>query len=65
MLFRSALGLNNLEDNEKSINQRTDLLGKEMIFSGNVRMNKFFNTQEFIIDNIKEVNLDELIKGLE
>lgn len=56
------IGLTELEDVEKLSFQREDLLGKEMVFSGNVRINKFFNNSEFIINEIKEVNLDELIK---
>ena len=51
---------------QESLNkQRENLLGKEMLFSGIVRVNKFFNNQEFIVSNIKEVNLDELIISLE
>jgi hypothetical protein len=41
------------------------LLGKEMIFSGNVRKNNFFNNEEFIIDSLKDVNIDELVVQLE
>lgn len=59
------IGLSELEDPEKISFQREDLLGKEFIFSGNVRMNKFFNNEEFIINDIKEVDLDGLIKNLE
>lgn len=61
----SDLGLTELEDPEKLLAQKQDLLGKEMIFSGEVRLNKFFNNPEFIIDEIKEVNPDELIVELE
>jgi replication factor A1 len=59
------IGLNDLEDLEKTIYQREDLLGKEFIFSGNVRRNNFFNNEEFIVDSVKPVNLDELIVKLE
>ncbi len=58
------LGLTDLEDPEKISFQREDLLGKEMIFSGNVRRNNFFNNEEFIINDIKEVDLDELLNEL-
>jgi ssDNA-binding replication factor A large subunit len=61
----SDLGITELENSERLLNQREDLLGKEMIFSGNVRMNKFFNNTEFIVENVKEVNTDELIQKLE
>ena len=45
--------------------QKEDLLGKEMIFSGNIRINKFFNNQEFIVDGVEQINLDGLIDKLE
>jgi len=61
----SLLGLTDLENTEKVLNQREDLLGKEMIFLGDVRNNKFFNRPEFIVDEVKKVNLDELIGVLE
>lgn len=61
----SALGLNNLEDKEKLSFQIEDLLGKEFLFSGNIRKNNFFNNEEFIVDSVKEINLDELIAQLE
>ncbi len=59
------LGITELEDPEKLLNQREDLLGKEMIFVGNIRLNKFFNNPEFILDDIQEINHDELIANLE
>jgi len=60
-----SLGFNDLENSEKISHQKEDLIGKELIFSGNVRLNKFFNNPEFNIDSVKEVNLDELIGKLE
>ena len=44
---------------------REKLLGKEMIFSGDVRLNKFFNTPEFIIESAIEADADEILKMLE
>jgi ssDNA-binding replication factor A large subunit len=44
--------------------KKQDLLGKEFFFSGKVRLNKVFNTQEFIITDIEEVNTDQLINEL-
>ncbi len=41
------------------------LLGKEMIFSGDVRLNKFFNNPEFIIETVEEPDIDEILKKLE
>jgi replication factor A1 len=68
VLFHEALpslGITELENSERLLNQKEDLIGKEMVFSGNVRINKFFNNPEFIVDGVKEINLDELIQKLE
>jgi len=59
------LGLKDLENPERLSYQIEALFGKEMVFSGNVRKNSFFNNEEFIIDSLKEVNVDELIAQLE
>ncbi len=61
----SLIGLKDLENSERLSYQMEALLGKEMIFSGNVRKNNFFNNEEFIVDGVKEINLDELISKLE
>ena len=61
----SSLGLKDLENPERLSYQMEALPGKEMFFSGNVRKNNFFNNEEFIIDSVKEVNIDELIAQLE
>jgi hypothetical protein len=49
------------ENGENSEN----LIGKEMIFFGDIRLNKFFNTPEFIIEKIKEIDVDEILIKLE
>ncbi len=61
----SSIGLTDLENIEELIIQRAKLLGKEMMFYGTVRNNKVFNTPEFIIEKIEEINPDLLIKELE
>lgn len=61
----SALGFSDLNDAEKTSFQREDLLGKELNFVGNVKMNSFFNTPELVIEDIAEINLDKLIAILE
>jgi len=61
----SSLGLTDLENPEKLSAQRADLAGKEMIFSGDVRNNNFFNTPEFIVNDVKIVDVDEIIAGFE
>jgi replication factor A1 len=59
------LGLKDLENPERLSYQMEAILGKEMFFSGNVRKNNFFNNEEFIIDSLREVNVDDLIAQLE
>jgi len=59
------LGLTDLEDSERLFNQKQDLLGKEMFFSGTIRMNRFFNNPEFIVDKVKEIDLNNLMNKLE
>ncbi len=61
----SKIGFTDLENTEEILKQKQNLLGKEMIFSGNIRNNKFFNNPEFIVDDAKEVDLDALIIDLE
>jgi replication factor A1 len=61
----SKLGLVDLEDPEKLSFQREDLLGKELIVSGNVRLNNFFNNTELIINSVEDLDLDGLIADLE
>jgi replication factor A1 len=59
------LGLTELEDEEKSKAQVQNLLGKELIVSGVVRRNNYFNNEEFIANEIQEVDFDELIGQFE
>ncbi|MBI2044973.1 DUF2240 family protein [Candidatus Pacearchaeota archaeon] len=59
------LGLEVSADPEEIARQRQSLLGKEMVFSGSVKLNKFFNNMEFVADKIKEIDMDELLAKLE
>jgi len=61
----SGLGINQEDDFETVNKQKQEILGKEMIFSGSVRMNKFFNKLEMIIEDFQNINPDELIVKLE
>jgi len=45
--------------------RRQDLLGKEMLFSGQVRKNQLYDNLEFFVNEWKEINIDELIDKLE
>lgn len=59
------LGLTDLEDQDKLFVQREDLLGREFVFVGNVRLNKYFNNDELIVEDVKGIDLDSLIGELE
>jgi len=68
VLFHDKLkdvGFTDLDNSDILSQQKQNLLGKEMIFSGNVRVNKFFNNQEFIIDNVQALDIDDLLNKLE
>lgn len=45
--------------------KKSELLGKEIIVSGQVRSNTMFNHNEFIISDFQEVDIDKLIEELE
>ena len=54
-----------LENEELFSVKKQDLLGKEMLISGQVRRNSLYNNNEFIVNELEEINLDELIVELE
>jgi len=60
----SKMGFSQIDNQEKFAAEKEAFLGKEMIFTGNVRSNNFFNTIEFIADDVKEVELDSVIASL-
>lgn len=60
-----SLGITELENPDAWLQQKQSIIGKEMFFSGNVRNNVFFNNLELIVDDVKEIDVDEVIKGLE
>ncbi len=59
------LGIDVMEEIEKVMEKKQNLVGKELIFSGNVRNNSYFNNIEFIVEDVKEINHDELIASLQ
>ena len=68
VLFHDTLqeiGFTEVENSEILSKQKEELLGKEMVFSGNIRFNKFSNSTEFVINDLKDINIDELIVELE
>jgi ssDNA-binding replication factor A large subunit len=61
----SDLGINQLDDFETVSKQKQEIIGKEMIFSGSVRLNNFSNSLEMVIDGFKEIVIDDLLVNLE
>ena len=61
----SKLGFDDLDNLDKVSIQKQELLGKEMIFFGDARTNKFFNNKELIVNDVQEINIDEIIADLE
>ncbi|PJA71633.1 hypothetical protein CO153_00640 [Candidatus Pacearchaeota archaeon CG_4_9_14_3_um_filter_30_11] len=59
------MGLSEYSDEELMKQQKENLLGKEFVFGGNVRMNSYFNTPELIVDSIDEINVKRLIDELD
>jgi len=54
-----------LENNELFAIKKENLMGKEMLVTGQVRRNNLYNNNEFIVSNLEDVNLDKLIEDLE
>ncbi len=50
---------------EKFAEKKISIIGEEKIFSGNLRNNALYNTSEFSVEQIDQVNHDSLIKELE
>jgi ssDNA-binding replication factor A large subunit len=50
---------------EKFGAKKENLLGEEMMFSGRIRTNELYNTTELMIDNVRKIDADELMKVLE
>jgi len=54
-----------LVSTESFMPKRDELIGKEFIIEGSGRRNNYSDSLELIINDIKEVNIDELIQQLE
>jgi len=54
-----------LETSEIFNIKKMQLIGKEMYFSGSIRLNKFFNNNEMFVSNMEEIDVDKLIEVLE
>ncbi len=54
-----------LESQELFAIKKIELVGKEVLISGQVRRNPLYNSNEFIVNGIEEIDLDKLIEELE
>lgn len=54
-----------LEAGELFAIKKIELVGKEVLISGQVRRNPLYNTNEFIVGGFEEIDLDKLIEELE
>lgn len=50
---------------EKFEKKKNSILGEELIFLGNAKTNQFFNRTELIVDDVRQLDVDELIAKLE
>ena len=63
--LEKIISMEELENLELFVVKRKELLGKEMIVKGQVRKNQMFDSNDFIINEIEDIKLDELITELE
>ena len=63
--LEKLMSYEDLENSELFNNKKKELLGKEMIIEGNVRKNQLFGNNEFIVSDIREIDVDKLIEELE
>lgn len=54
-----------IENSELFANKKNDFLGKEVIVCGNVRKNQMFDNKDFVVSELREVDVDKLIEELE
>jgi ssDNA-binding replication factor A large subunit len=54
-----------LENSEVFSSKKDELLGKELIISGQIRRNKLYGNNEMIVSDVQEIDADKLIEELE
>ena len=68
VLFSSQLadlGLSQEDLEKEFLVKRSEMLGRESFFSGNIRQNKLFGNSELIVDSIENIEVEKLIEILE
>tara|TARA_Y100000310_G_scaffold94756_1_gene92492 strand:+ start:1259 stop:2188 length:930 start_codon:yes stop_codon:yes gene_type:complete len=64
-VLEKVISRQDLEDVEKFAEKKSDLLGKEMLVTGQVRKNQMYNNNEFIVSSLEDIDIDNLISELE
>ena len=59
------IGIKEIENTEGFLKKKDELMGDELYFAGNVRQNKVFNTNELIVEDIQQADVEQLIEQLE
>jgi len=54
-----------LENHELFSLRKKEFIGKEVLITGSVRRNNYSNSNDFIVNEIKEIDVDKLIEELE
>jgi hypothetical protein len=63
--LEKIISKNEIENIDLFSLKRKDIIGKEVMLKGQVKKNQLFDNNDFIIDSIEDVDLDNLIKELE
>lgn len=64
-MLEKMIAKDDLNNMELFSRKRKEFIGKEFIIKGQVRKNQMFENNDFIVNELKEINLDELINELE
>ena len=59
------IGIKEIENTEGFLKKKDELMGDELYFAGNVRQNKVFNTNELIVEDVQQADVEQLIEQLE
>ena len=63
--LEKIISMKELENLELFVVKRKELLGKEMIVKGQVRKNQMFDSNDFVVSEMKDVDIDQLVEELE
>ena len=64
VLFHDQIGKLGISAENFAVDRET-IMGKEAFFSGTVRLNKVFNNTEFVVNDVENIDIDNLIVSLE